>query len=128
MPNFTTPPPQPQTALLSFPAPHVILVTLNRPRELNCINAQGNTELDALWQWMDEEPSLRVGILTGQGRAFCAGADLKGIHLLIPNTSPMKLKNLKRTERSTRYYNNWLNISANTLQNGIPAPATTKPA
>lgn len=28
---------------------------------------------------MDDEPSLRVGVITGMGRAFCAGADLKGM-------------------------------------------------
>ncbi|OOQ85331.1 enoyl-CoA hydratase [Penicillium brasilianum] len=77
MPSFARPPPTPQHALLSFPAPHVLLVTLNRPRDLNCINSQGNAELHEVWEWMDDEPSLRVGILTGKGRAFCAGADLK---------------------------------------------------
>ncbi|KAJ6108543.1 hypothetical protein N7523_009866 [Penicillium sp. IBT 18751x] len=77
MSKFTTAPPQPEVSLLSFPAPHVILVTLNRAREMNCINAQGHADLDAVWQWMDEEPSLRVGILTGKGQAFCAGGDLK---------------------------------------------------
>jgi enoyl-CoA hydratase/carnithine racemase len=78
MPDFALPPPTTQYALLSFPAPHVLLVTLNRPRDLNCINSQGNAELHEVWEWMDNEPSLRVGILTGKGRAFCAGADLKG--------------------------------------------------
>ncbi|KAJ5666932.1 Mevalonyl-coenzyme A hydratase sidH [Penicillium macrosclerotiorum] len=78
MPNFTIPPPQPQHALLSFPAPHILLVTLNRPRDLNCINSQGHSDLHDVWEWLDEEPSLRVGIITGKGRAFCAGADLKG--------------------------------------------------
>ncbi|KAJ5081715.1 Crotonase core [Penicillium alfredii] len=77
MPQFSTPPPTPQHALLSFPAPHVLLVTLNRPRELNCINAQGHAELHAVWEWMDEEPGVWVGVVTGRGRAFCAGADLK---------------------------------------------------
>src|SRR6202000_1137550 len=56
----------------------ILLVTLNRPRDLNCINMDGHIELDAVWRWLDEEPSLSVGILTGEGRAFSAGADLKG--------------------------------------------------
>ncbi|OJJ46694.1 hypothetical protein ASPZODRAFT_132812 [Penicilliopsis zonata CBS 506.65] len=75
--TFTTSPPTPEYALLSFPTPQILLVTLNRPRSLNCINTKGHQELHAIWEWMDSEPSLRVGILTGAGRAFCAGADLK---------------------------------------------------
>lgn len=78
MPEFAGPAPSPEHAVLSFPAPHVLLVTLNRPRDLNCINAQGHADLHEVWEWMDDEPSLRVGVLTGKGRAFCAGADLKG--------------------------------------------------
>lgn len=31
-----------------------------------------------VWERMDWEPSLRVGVITGDGKAFCAGADLKG--------------------------------------------------
>ncbi|KAJ5352951.1 Crotonase core [Penicillium brevicompactum] len=77
MPNFKIQPPTPAHATLSYPSPHVLLVTLSRPRDLNCINAQGHADLHSVWEWLDEEPSLRVGILTGQGRAFCAGADLK---------------------------------------------------
>ncbi|CAG8020712.1 unnamed protein product [Penicillium olsonii] len=77
MPNFTIHPPTPAHATLSYPSPHVLLVTLSRPRDLNCINAQGHADLHSVWEWLDEEPSLRVGVLTGQGRAFCAGADLK---------------------------------------------------
>ncbi|KAJ5172632.1 Crotonase core [Penicillium capsulatum] len=77
MSKFTIDPPPLHHALLSYPSPHILLVTLTRPRSLNCINAQGHAELHAVWEWMDNEPSLRVGVLTGQGRAFCAGADLK---------------------------------------------------
>ncbi|KAJ5502441.1 Crotonase core [Penicillium fimorum] len=77
MPPFTIQPPTPAHATLTYPAPHVLLVTLNRPRNLNCIDSQGHADLHAVWEWLDEEPSMRVGILTGKGRAFCAGADLK---------------------------------------------------
>ncbi|KLJ07452.1 transcriptional adapter 2-alpha, partial [Blastomyces silverae] len=77
LPKFTNPPPPTQHCLLSFPIPEILLVTLNRPKSLNCVNSQGNAELHAVWEWMDAEPLLRVGIITGKGRAFCAGADLK---------------------------------------------------
>ena len=37
-------------------------------------------ELDKLWAWFDAEPALRCAVVTGKGRAFCAGADLKEWH------------------------------------------------
>ncbi|KAL2217940.1 enoyl-CoA hydratase [Thermoascus aurantiacus ATCC 26904] len=76
-PKFTTPPPALQYALISFPTPRVLLATLNRPASLNCINTAGHAELHALWEWFDAEPGLRVAVVTGKGRAFCAGQDLK---------------------------------------------------
>ncbi|KAM0801701.1 enoyl-CoA hydratase, partial [Usnea florida] len=71
------PPPPTAFTRLAYPAPHVLLVTLCRPRQLNCINSAGHDELHHIWSWLDKEPSLRIGIVTGEGRAFCAGADLK---------------------------------------------------
>ena len=68
----------PEPVLGSYPAPGVLLVRLNRPKDLNCINSAGHVELDQIWSWLDKEPNLSVGIITGTGRAFCAGADLKG--------------------------------------------------
>jgi len=79
MPTLKIQPPHQTYALVSFPTPNILLVTLNRPKALNCINQQGHYELHQLWEWFDEEPSLRAGIITGTGRAFCAGADLKGL-------------------------------------------------
>ncbi|KAK3398310.1 ClpP/crotonase-like domain-containing protein [Sordaria brevicollis] len=76
-PNFKTPPPSVPNTLLSFPAPHVLLVTLNRPDQLNAIPTSQHKKLASLWDWFDAEPSLRCAIITGSGRAFCAGADLK---------------------------------------------------
>ena len=88
-PKFTIEPPHVKNAVLSFPSPDILLVRLDRPKALNCISSEGNAELNDVWQWLDAEPSLRVGIITGTGRAFCAGADLKGIaytHTLIQRT------------------------------------------
>lgn len=83
---FKTPPPTPQYTKLTFPTPHILLATLSRPRDLNCINTTGHQELHAIWEWMDSEPSVRVGVLTGEGRAFCAGADLKEWNSQVNNT------------------------------------------
>lgn len=73
------PPPKTPTFLkLSFPAPRVVLVTMDRPSVMNCINAAGAEEMSAVWNWLDEEPDLTVAIITGAGnKAFSAGADLK---------------------------------------------------
>jgi hypothetical protein len=72
----TQPPPTP-TYLLSYPAPHIILVTINRPKAMNSLPYATHWEADALFNWFDAEPSLRVAIITGAGdKAFCAGQDL----------------------------------------------------
>ncbi|KAL8911517.1 MAG: hypothetical protein Q9171_003325 [Xanthocarpia ochracea] len=64
--------------LLDFPSPQILLVTLNRPSSFNCISTTQHHELARIWEWMDNEPSLRCGIITGAGnKSFCAGADLK---------------------------------------------------
>ncbi|OAA58290.1 enoyl-CoA hydratase [Cordyceps fumosorosea ARSEF 2679] len=74
---FTTPPPAVQDTEVTFPRPHVLLVTLNRPKAFNAMPRAQHPQLAALWDWYDAEPSLRCAVLTGAGRAFCAGADLR---------------------------------------------------
>ena len=53
------------------------LVTLNRPDRLNAINEQMLDDLDAVLDAVDVDDAVRVVILQGAGRAFCAGFDLK---------------------------------------------------
>ena len=56
---------------------NVVIMTLNRPDALNSINRQLRRELsEAITQFDGDEDSY-VGIITGAGRAFCAGRDLK---------------------------------------------------
>ncbi|KAJ6069504.1 hypothetical protein N7499_011391 [Penicillium canescens] len=75
--SFNRQPPPQTYGAVSFPAPHVMLVVLNRPKALNSMTSSGQYELESLFFWYDSEPSLRCAIITGAGRAFCAGMDLK---------------------------------------------------
>ncbi len=54
----------------------VAVVSLNRPASLNAFDAQLRRELRQAVREVNEDPAVRVVILTGAGRAFCAGADL----------------------------------------------------
>ena len=55
----------------------VVVITLNRPESLNAINRQLNAELNEAITRFDGDEQARVAIITGAGRAFCAGRDLK---------------------------------------------------
>ena len=52
-------------------------VTLNRPDALNALNDELNDELWDVWAEFNADDGLDVAILTGTGKAFCSGADLK---------------------------------------------------
>lgn len=54
-----------------------MLVTIFRTKQMNSITHTMNWQMEALFNWFDNEPSLRVAIITGSGsKAFCAGSDL----------------------------------------------------
>jgi enoyl-CoA hydratase/carnithine racemase len=54
----------------------VALITLNRPERLNAINAEMGAAYAAALRAADEDPGVRVAVVTGAGRGFCSGADL----------------------------------------------------
>lgn len=56
---------------------HVAIVTLNRPEQLNAWTAVMGQEVRAAMQQADRDDNVRVIVLTGAGRGFCAGADMK---------------------------------------------------
>jgi enoyl-CoA hydratase/carnithine racemase len=56
----------------------IFTVTLNRPDRLNALNATLLKELLEVFDEIDRNDAIRVAIVTGAGRGFCAGADLGG--------------------------------------------------
>jgi len=56
----------------------IATIVLNRPERLNALNPTLDRELLAALQEVEGDRSVRVLILTGMGRAFCAGGDFKG--------------------------------------------------
>jgi len=56
---------------------NVVVATLNRPESLNAINQKMDHELIDAFNRVRNDDSIRVMILTGAGRAFCAGDDIK---------------------------------------------------
>jgi E-phenylitaconyl-CoA hydratase len=56
---------------------HVVTITYNRPERLNAIDGELREELNRAWLRFRDDPDAWVAILTGAGRAFCAGADLR---------------------------------------------------
>ncbi len=64
------------TLPLTWPEPGIALLTLSRPRALNALSYDMVAELSARLDALVAERQLRVLILTGAGRAFCAGFDL----------------------------------------------------
>ncbi len=54
----------------------VLLMTLNRPELLNATNTRLHWELTQVWRTVDEDPTARVVLVTGAGKAFSAGGDL----------------------------------------------------
>jgi enoyl-CoA hydratase/carnithine racemase len=56
---------------------HLFIVTIDRPEVLNALHPPGNAELSDVFDEFAADPELWVAIITGAGRAFSAGNDLK---------------------------------------------------
>lgn len=62
---------------------HVATVSLNRPEVHNAFHPEMIQELTEIFQNIKQDPSLRAVILRGEGRSFCAGADLNWMKEMI---------------------------------------------
>lgn len=72
---------------------NIVLVTINRPKVLNALNADLLTELDAVVDEIEQDEGIRAAIITGSGdKAFVAGADIAYMSRL----NPLEAKNFAR--------------------------------
>lgn len=55
----------------------VAMLTLNRPEAMNALSPEMSDDIVAALDQIDRDPAVRVAVITGAGRAFCAGGDLK---------------------------------------------------
>jgi methylglutaconyl-CoA hydratase len=67
------------------PSPHVAEVWLNRPEVRNAFNEHVVAELGAAFRTLAADADLRVIVLGGHGKAFCAGADLTWMRAMAGN-------------------------------------------
>jgi len=56
---------------------HIVTITYNRPDRMNAIDLAMRNSLNAAWARFRDDPDAWVAIVTGTGRSFCSGADVK---------------------------------------------------
>lgn len=87
---------------------HVATITLNRPDRLNAATQAMKAELRAAMEAAGNDESVRVIVLTGAGRGFCAGADMAEISELSSGNGPSANDTLpfdmdRRADYQTRF-------------------------
>ncbi len=83
------------------PQSRTAVVTLNRPDRLNAMSIDLVIELDEALRQVGEDNEVSVVVLTGAGRGFCSGLDLKD-YGIIPNLDGLTVGRI--AQRSMRYY------------------------
>ena len=66
-----------QPAVLTERRERVLVITINRPDQRNAVNAAVATGIAAAMDELDGQAQLSAGVITGAGKGFCAGMDLK---------------------------------------------------
>ncbi len=84
-----------QDIALTTPRPHVLLLRLNRPKQLNALRAQLMGEVATALRDAATNDDVRCVVMTGDGRAFAAGADINELnaHDLVSIVSDTRLTN-----------------------------------
>ncbi|HXQ23448.1 MAG TPA: enoyl-CoA hydratase-related protein [Candidatus Acidoferrales bacterium] len=95
------------TVILEKPRPHVTLISMNRPQRLNAMSIELCLDLKGAFEHVTHDNDCRVVVLTGAGRAFCSGLDLKD-HSMIPNIDGLTIPRIG--PRAIRIYSQLIPI------------------
>src|SRR5262245_46492696 len=76
---MTSPAPEPATFLYEEADSGIATITLNRPERLNPLTFDVYRELTETFRQLASRPSVRVVVVTGSGKGFCSGGDVKDI-------------------------------------------------
>ena len=87
--------------LVDRPQPHTTVITLNRPERLNAMSIDLVIALHDALEAVNDDNDCYVVVLTGAGRGFCSGLDLKD-YGIIPNIDGLQVGRI--AQRSMRYY------------------------
>jgi enoyl-CoA hydratase/carnithine racemase len=89
----------PSTLELERPRDHVVIVRLNRPERLNAINESMRNELGQALADLTGDRSVHAVVLTGAGRGFCAGIDMRDFGPNVPEASAPAMDRMSFQER-----------------------------
>ncbi len=87
------------TLELDRPREHVVVVRLNRPERLNAINEVMRTELGQTLGDLAADGSVHAVVLTGAGRGFCAGIDMRDFGPDVPEATAPALERMGFQEK-----------------------------
>ena len=92
----------------------VAIITLNRPKKLNAIDDAMRTDLMAAIDWAGQAEEVRAIVLTGNGKAFCAGGDIAAMRVRLEAPIGTVAMNGWKRQRRTHH--------AVTLLHGLAKP------
>jgi enoyl-CoA hydratase/carnithine racemase len=104
MSTASTPSAEPAHLRVERPAPGVVLLTLDNPDQRNAMSAPMTAAWEATVDELAADPTVRVVVVTGEGRAFCSGGDTGWI-ASEPDASVDELRT-----RMLPFYRSWLSI------------------
>lgn len=82
----------------------VATIFLDRPEKLNAMNQAMFTELGTAADFVRDEPGVKVAVITGRGRAFCAGIDLSSLTDFKDSTAAEFRAMVRRIQRNFRAF------------------------